>query len=353
MVGRTAGTAPFTTRLVVHRPTDPTAANGTVIVEWLNVTGGLDVPALWMPTHRHLVRAGYTWVGVSAQQVGIEGGGVMPGLGLRQTAPERYASLVASRRRVLVRHVHAGRPRGADIAARAVRRAGRAGRRDGRVAVGLPPHDLRQRDRSARRGRSTGSCCRDGPAPARRSKAGSRGTSAANDREARRARLVGQDQIRDDARVPGDGRAERDRRVRRARVPPRPSARHRPVPAVGGRGRGALRHVLPCARRRRTPVAAGRASSPALIGRAGRTRGSRPSSDQLRARRCTTCCSARSTRSTTGSRDGNAAAHGRSTRPMTTVRSRSTRSASPAAECARRGSTFRRARSPDSASRAR
>jgi hypothetical protein len=85
--------AEFTTRLVVYRPTDPARGNGTVVVEWLNVTGGLDIPALWMPTHRHLVRDGYTWVGVTAQQVGIEGGGMMPGLGLRQTAAERYESL--------------------------------------------------------------------------------------------------------------------------------------------------------------------------------------------------------------------------------------------------------------------
>lgn len=87
------GTAPFTTRLVVYRPTDPARSNGTVIVEWLNVTGGLDVPAVWMPTHRHLVRDGYTWVGVSTQLAGIEGGGLMPGLGLRNTAPERYEPL--------------------------------------------------------------------------------------------------------------------------------------------------------------------------------------------------------------------------------------------------------------------
>lgn len=86
-------TAEFTTRLVVYRPTDPARANGTVIVEWLNVTGGLDVPAVWMPTQRHLIRDGYTWVGVSVQRVGIEGGGVMPGLGLRQTEPERYEPL--------------------------------------------------------------------------------------------------------------------------------------------------------------------------------------------------------------------------------------------------------------------
>lgn len=85
--------APFTTRVVVYRPTDPARANGTVVVEWLNVTGGLDIPAVWMATHRHLRRDGYTWVGITAQQVGVEGGGLMPGLGLRQTNAERYAAL--------------------------------------------------------------------------------------------------------------------------------------------------------------------------------------------------------------------------------------------------------------------
>lgn len=90
---RESDCAPFVTRIVVYRPTEARHANGTVIVEWLNVTGGLDIPALWMATHRHLIRDGYTWVGVSAQRVGIEGGGMLPGLGLRQSAPERYAPL--------------------------------------------------------------------------------------------------------------------------------------------------------------------------------------------------------------------------------------------------------------------
>jgi hypothetical protein len=88
-----SATAPFTTRLVIYRPADAPRGNGTVVVEWLNVTGGLDVPALWMPAHRHFFREGITWVGVSVQRVGIEGGGMMPGLGLRQTTPERYGAL--------------------------------------------------------------------------------------------------------------------------------------------------------------------------------------------------------------------------------------------------------------------
>ena len=42
-----AGTAPYATRIVVVRPTDPKKFNGTVAVEWLNVTGGLDAGPDW------------------------------------------------------------------------------------------------------------------------------------------------------------------------------------------------------------------------------------------------------------------------------------------------------------------
>ncbi|WP_462187171.1 MULTISPECIES: alpha/beta hydrolase domain-containing protein [unclassified Frankia] len=68
-----AGQAPFRTRLIVYRPADPTAFNGTAVVEWLNVSAGMDAAAAWLTTHRHLLRAGFAWVGVSAQRIGIEG----------------------------------------------------------------------------------------------------------------------------------------------------------------------------------------------------------------------------------------------------------------------------------------
>jgi hypothetical protein len=90
---RPTADAEFTTRIVIHRPREVARANGTVVVEWLNVTGGLDVPAVLMPTHRQLFRSGCTWVGVSVQRVGIEGGGIMPGMGLKDTDPRRYGGL--------------------------------------------------------------------------------------------------------------------------------------------------------------------------------------------------------------------------------------------------------------------
>lgn len=90
-----AGSAAYTTRVVVRRPEDPARFNGTAVVEWLNVTGGLDAPASWSMTHRHLSRAGFAWVGVTAQRVGIDGGGLMPGsFFLKQIDPGRYGHLV-------------------------------------------------------------------------------------------------------------------------------------------------------------------------------------------------------------------------------------------------------------------
>ncbi|MFJ9558417.1 alpha/beta hydrolase domain-containing protein [Streptomyces fuscichromogenes] len=80
-----AGTADYTTRVVVERPKDPKRFNGTVVVEWLNVTGGVDVGTTWIQAHNELVREGYAWVGVSAQAVGVNAA--------KTADPVRYAAL--------------------------------------------------------------------------------------------------------------------------------------------------------------------------------------------------------------------------------------------------------------------
>jgi hypothetical protein len=89
-----AARASFKTRIVVYRPEDPSRFNGTVVVEWLNVSGGLDACPDWLFLHRHLMRSGAAWVGVSAQKVGIDGGGIVPGMPLKTVNAERYGSLV-------------------------------------------------------------------------------------------------------------------------------------------------------------------------------------------------------------------------------------------------------------------
>jgi len=96
-------TAPYRTRVVVRRPADANAFSGTVIVEWLNVSGGVDAGPDWMSLHEEITRAGHAWVGVSAQRIGVMGGPALVGVespgagaagkGLRAIDPSRYESL--------------------------------------------------------------------------------------------------------------------------------------------------------------------------------------------------------------------------------------------------------------------
>jgi hypothetical protein len=64
-------TAAYTTRVLVRRPSAPAKFNGTVVVEWLNVTGGVDASPDFGYMNAELLRSGYIWVGVSAQSVGV------------------------------------------------------------------------------------------------------------------------------------------------------------------------------------------------------------------------------------------------------------------------------------------
>jgi len=86
--------ADFKTRLVVIRPRNPARFSGTVVIEWLNVSGGLDASPDWLFLHRHLMREGTAWVGLSAQKAGIDGGGLVPGRSLKEADEERYGELV-------------------------------------------------------------------------------------------------------------------------------------------------------------------------------------------------------------------------------------------------------------------
>jgi hypothetical protein len=88
-------TADYRTRLVVYRPIDPADFSGTVILEWLNVSSGFDIPPSFGAGHTEILRSGHAWVGVSAQLVGIEGSdrALLP-LHLKAVDPERYGSLL-------------------------------------------------------------------------------------------------------------------------------------------------------------------------------------------------------------------------------------------------------------------
>ncbi len=79
----------YRTRILVRRPTSAAAFNGTVLLEWANVSVGYDLDALWLATHDHLMDRGYAWVGVSAQRVGVQ---AAP-RALLAWSPARYGSL--------------------------------------------------------------------------------------------------------------------------------------------------------------------------------------------------------------------------------------------------------------------
>jgi hypothetical protein len=91
------GTGAYRTRLLVIRPTDPARFNGTVILNWQNVSGGTEVRA---PSGREVYDGGFAWVGVSAQEVGIFGFpmGAYRSMGrdqaLKDQDPERYDALI-------------------------------------------------------------------------------------------------------------------------------------------------------------------------------------------------------------------------------------------------------------------
>jgi hypothetical protein len=121
------GEAPYRTRAVVRRPLDPKRWNGSVLVEWFNVSGGLDASPDWAFVHRHLMREGFAYVGVSAQKVGIEGGGFAAlSFPLKKMNAERYGKLS-----------HPGDAFAFDLFSQAGRAA-----RDGRLLGGRAPRQV-------------------------------------------------------------------------------------------------------------------------------------------------------------------------------------------------------------------
>src|SRR6202012_2111051 len=81
------GGHPYLTRIVVRRP-DPAHFNGVVLVEWDNVTNQFDAENVWFFDWEHMMRAGYVWVGVSPQHVGIDA--------LKKWSPTRYGAFNVS-----------------------------------------------------------------------------------------------------------------------------------------------------------------------------------------------------------------------------------------------------------------
>ncbi|CAN5528330.1 hypothetical protein BH10ACT11_BH10ACT11_03770 [soil metagenome] len=65
------GKYPYKTRMIVRRPANPADFNGTVVVEWQNVTAQFDLEANWFGDPEYLMQNGYAYVAISAQRVGV------------------------------------------------------------------------------------------------------------------------------------------------------------------------------------------------------------------------------------------------------------------------------------------
>jgi hypothetical protein len=91
--------ATYRTRIIVRRPKDAAHFNGTVVVEWMNVSAGESAPD-WDYLNPELMREGYAYVAVSAQALGVDGGSAIlgsvkgaPSGGLVENEPARYGTL--------------------------------------------------------------------------------------------------------------------------------------------------------------------------------------------------------------------------------------------------------------------
>lgn len=80
---------PYKTRIVVRRPISPTKFNGIVVVEWNNVSDAFDNEYFWIQAKNYLLREGYAWVGVTAQNNSI----LNPDKGLKKFSPTRYGPI--------------------------------------------------------------------------------------------------------------------------------------------------------------------------------------------------------------------------------------------------------------------
>ena len=89
---------PYTTRIIIRRPTDPNAFNGTLIMEWWNSTAGFDSDPVWQASAEYFAREGIVYVGVTNSTTSIinmRDGGCSPFPGfLPETCGTRYAALV-------------------------------------------------------------------------------------------------------------------------------------------------------------------------------------------------------------------------------------------------------------------
>jgi hypothetical protein len=85
-----ASTAPYTTRFILRRPRDAADFNGTVVLDWVNVTAQFENSVDTLYSQELFLREGYAYVHVSAQAAGLC---CLPDLTPQAWDPVRYADL--------------------------------------------------------------------------------------------------------------------------------------------------------------------------------------------------------------------------------------------------------------------
>jgi hypothetical protein len=75
----------YKTRVVVRRPVSASKFNGTVVIEWNNVTAGHDLDIDWYQAHDYWIRSGYAYISVTPQRIGVAA--------LKVWSKDRYDSL--------------------------------------------------------------------------------------------------------------------------------------------------------------------------------------------------------------------------------------------------------------------
>ena len=64
--------AEYTTRVLVFRPEDTADFNGSVVVNWPNVSDDHDVPFVWFNVYDYVMREGYAFAIASSQKIGVD-----------------------------------------------------------------------------------------------------------------------------------------------------------------------------------------------------------------------------------------------------------------------------------------
>ncbi len=77
--------APYTTRVLVRRPSKPQHFSGNVVVEMLNPSNLFDLNIGWAVAHEQMLQSGDAWVGITAKPIAVQA--------LKNFDPARYGSL--------------------------------------------------------------------------------------------------------------------------------------------------------------------------------------------------------------------------------------------------------------------